>query len=333
MTSREVLGLSAVFACLVMGPFGCASADPGPGPGTDAGRVDGGAGDTGPPSDSGPRTDGGPRRDAGPVGRDGSVACPGGQHACGAGCITDQPNDPANGCRFGCGEACPTPTMGVAACTSGGACDFSCPLPFHRVGDTCTCAPTTCLAMGYECGSPDDGCGAPLDCGMCSPGAMCLSGTCGCPPDTHENNDSNAVATPEPELTDSADPNVTLSDFTIDHEGDVDWIRFHVVDAFDGGNPHLTVRLYNIPTGSDFDLGVWYVCDGGGDASACSVGTQNNMIGRGCISSHTGIAEENVDLPTDCGFLANADGLMFIRVSAPTFGASCMPYALDVRVR
>ena len=87
------------------------------------------------------------------------------------------------------------------------------------------------------------------------------------------------------------------------------------------------------PSARDFDLGVWYVCDGGGDASTCTTGTQDNMIGRGCTSSHPGITEENVDLPTDCGFLANADGIMFARVTAPTFGGSCAPYALDVRVR
>jgi hypothetical protein len=327
MTSR--LWAAVALASLVAG---CPSTDPGPpiedsGRIRDAGMLDGSASDTGPIGDTGPRLD------TGPTMHDASVHCPAGQHACGAGCITDQANDPMNGCRFGCGSPCPTPTMGTASCTSAGTCDFTCPSPFHRVGDTCVCMATTCMAIGYTCGAPDDGCGTPLNCGTCSGGAMCVGGTCGCAPDAHESNDSNAVATHEAALTDMPDSNVTLSDFTIDHMGDQDWMQFHVTDAFDGGNPHITVRLYNIPSGTDLDLGVWYVCAGGGDASACSVGTQNNMIGRGCISSHTGIAEENVDLPTDCGFLANADGTLFVRVTAPTFGNSCMPYAVDVRVR
>lgn len=325
MTSRVVLA-AALSGSLALCVTGCPSTDPGPGPG-DGGRGDGGVGD------GGSGADGGPRTDSGAMHGDAAVTCASGQHACGAGCIIDQPNDPAHGCRLGCGNPCMTPAMGVASCSSAGACDFTCPTPFHRVGAACTCAARTCMDMSAQCGSPDDGCGTPLNCGTCASGAMCLAGVCGCMPDAHEPNDSNAVATHEPELTDMPDSNATLTDFTIDHMGDTDWIQFHVVDAFDGGNPHLTVRLYNIPSGSDFDLGVWYVCDGGGDASACVTGTQNNMIGRGCLSSHPGIAEENVDLPTDCGFLANANGIMFIRVTAPTFGGSCAPYALDVRVR
>jgi hypothetical protein len=245
----------------------------------------------------------------------------------------DQANDPANGCRLGCGTACPAPAMGVASCTTTGMCDFTCPSPSHRVGDACVCMPHTCDDIGYHCGAPDDGCGTPLDCGTCGTGAMCLMGVCGCMPDAHEDNDDNSSATHEAELTDSADPTVTLTDFTIDHMGDQDWITFHVVDGFDGGNPHVYVRLYNIPSGSDFDLGAWYACDNSNNNSTCTVGTADNMIGRGCVSSHPGIAEENIDLPSNCGFAANSDGNLYIRVTAPTFGGSCMPYALEVRVR
>ncbi len=325
MTSRSVAALGVLLA---LGISGCPSTETNP-PGGDTGpRVDGGAG---------PAADTGPRPDTGPVAHDASVTCPTGQHACGAGCITDQPNDPAHGCRLGCGEGCPTPSSGIPACSTDGTCDFTCPSPFHRTGDTCTCMPRSCTDMGYMCGAPDNGCGTPLNCGTCASGAMCNGGVCGCLPDTHEPNDSNAVATHEPEVADNNDPSITLSDFTIDHMGDVDWIQYHVVDGFDGGDPHVTVRLYNIPSGSDYDLGVWYACDNHDDNSSCTTGTSNNMIGHGCISSHTGITEENVDLPSDCGstvFVPNdASGNLFIRVTAPTFNGSCMPYALDVRVR
>src|SRR6478736_9709301 len=115
MTSR--LWAAVALASLVAG---CPSTDPGP-PTEDAGHHDAGASDTGPMADTGPRAD------TGPAMHDASVHCAAGQHACGAGCITDQANDPANGCRLGCGAACPTPTMGTASCTSAGTCDFTCP--------------------------------------------------------------------------------------------------------------------------------------------------------------------------------------------------------------
>ena len=333
MTLRVVVGPLALLALVTPG---CASSGPGATE-VDAAHVEGGVRDTGAPTDTGPMGDTGPRPDTGPIPHDSGVTCPSGQHACVEGCITDQPNDPSHGCRLGCGEGCPTPAMGIPACSMSGGCDFTCPMPFHRVGDTCVCQARTCMDMGYMCGSPDDGCGMPLNCGTCAGGALCNGGVCGCMPDTHEPNDSNAVATHEPELSDASDPNVTLSDFTIDHVGDVDWIQFHIVDGFDGGNPHMTVRLYGIPSGSDYDLGVWYACDNNDNNSSCSVGTQDNMIGHGCISSHTGIAEENVDLPSNCGNILgipkDASGILFIRVTAPTFNGACMPYSLDVRVR
>ena len=310
MTARVLASVLVLLA-------GCAGSDP-PSPPSDAGRGDAG-------SDAG--------HDAGP---DLGVSCPSGQHACGAGCIVDQPNDPMHGCRSGCGQPCPTPPMGVASCTMAGACDFTCPSPFHRVGTDCDCTPVTCMDMGYQCGSPDNGCGVPLDCGTCPSGATCMGGMCGCMPDAHEPNDSNSVATQEPELNDADNPDETFADFDIDHATDVDWISFHVVDGFDGGNPHLYVRLYDIPVSSDYDLGVWYACDNGMDNSSCAVGTPDDMIGHGCVSRMPGIAEENVEIPSNCGGIlgtANASGTVFIRVTAATFGGMCSPYSLDIRLR
>jgi len=40
------------------------------------------------------------------------------------------------------------------------------------------CTPTTCSALGYNCGSVDDGCGGNLNCGTCSSGNTCSGGTC-----------------------------------------------------------------------------------------------------------------------------------------------------------
>jgi hypothetical protein len=35
------------------------------------------------------------------------------------------------------------------------------------------CTPTTCKALGFNCGSVDNGCGVPLDCGTCTPPLKC----------------------------------------------------------------------------------------------------------------------------------------------------------------
>jgi len=40
------------------------------------------------------------------------------------------------------------------------------------------CIPTTCAALGYECGAWLDGCGGILNCGTCPTGYTCSSGTC-----------------------------------------------------------------------------------------------------------------------------------------------------------
>src|SRR5690606_29811798 len=110
---------------------GCAG-----GGGGDAGSLDDGGA---PPRDAG-------RRDSG------GGACPAGQHRCGAGCIDDLPNEPENGCRTGCGEPCPTPPAGEAACDESGACTFACPPPFHREGTECVCTARTCAELGFMCG-------------------------------------------------------------------------------------------------------------------------------------------------------------------------------------
>jgi hypothetical protein len=40
------------------------------------------------------------------------------------------------------------------------------------------CTPATCLSLGHVCGTPQDGCGGTLSCGVCGDGETCSSGTC-----------------------------------------------------------------------------------------------------------------------------------------------------------
>lgn len=322
-----MLRTTLVLTCLALASLiasGCAGGGGGGPAGDGGGGHDGGALDGGP--DAGARDAGG--RDAA------MITCPTGEHVCGGGCVENQPDDPANGCRFGCGEACPTPASGTPSCSAAGACDFACAPPFHRVADACVCSAATCSDLGYECGAPDDGCGRALDCGTCAGGA-CLMGICGCTPDAHEANDSNTRATRGIELNDADDPNVTLSDYTLDERTDVDWLVFHVLDGTDGGNPRINVRLSAVPVGSDYDLAAFYVCDTGGDLTSCNTGAPDNSLGHGCSSSHAGAVEETVELATDCDrtFSTDDPGELFIRVTAPTFGGSCAPYQLTIMVR
>jgi hypothetical protein len=314
--------LSVVCFGLASVSLGCAGG--GEVTGGDGGRRDGGSADGA--TDTGAHDSG--RRDSA------VIMCPTGEHACGGGCVEDQPNEPENGCRFGCGEACPTPADGVPSCNSAGACDFACEAPFHRDGANCVCAAATCDDLGYECGSPDNGCGMPLDCGTCASG-MCLMGVCGCTPDPHESNDGSAAATRGAELDDSADPDVSLSDYTIDEATDTDWLVFHIVDGTDGGNPRINVRLSGVPVGSDYDLAAFFACDTGSDASTCNTGTTlDSVIGHGCVSSHAGSVEETVEIASDCSHISLDDpGSLYVRVTAPTWGGSCAPYQLTIMVR
>lgn len=294
--------------------------------------ADGGGG----PGDGAPNDeDGGARRDAGH--RDGgSTTCTSGQHRCGGGCIDDLANDPANGCQFGCGEPCPTPPDGMAACSAEGLCTFACPPPFHQEGDACVCTPRTCTDLGYMCGAPDDGCGTPLDCGACGDGAECIDGTCGCPADDAESNDSSDTATPMGNLSDSPSTDATLDTFTIDASTDHDWYSFNVADNTDcctSTNPDITVTLDRIPTGSNYDLAAYYVCDATRDhQTSCGSGAPDTMIGAGCSSASSGTTSETVVLNTECGGTTNEDGKLLIHVIPRTFGGSCAAYRLRIHV-
>ena len=55
------------------------------------------------------------------------------------------------------------------------------------VGVPEVCQPDTCITLGYECGTHDDGCGGEFNCGDCPPGQVCAGGLCveeECLPDT-----------------------------------------------------------------------------------------------------------------------------------------------------
>jgi hypothetical protein len=78
-----------------------------------------------------------------------------------------EPLCPAQAPRLFCSRS---PTVGVPDGRSDAAvvvvmtCDTTC---------TGACVPTTCAALGKDCGAVSDGCGATLQCGTCSPPDVC----------------------------------------------------------------------------------------------------------------------------------------------------------------
>ncbi len=286
-----------------------------------------GCGDgAGPPDGGAEERDGGGdgTRDAGPA------QCRTGQHVCGGGCVDDLPNEPENGCRTGCGEACDVPTGGVATCDADGACALGCERPFVLIDGTCVCEPRTCSDLGAECGAPDDGCGSPLDCGSCSGGAVCLMGSCGCMPDDQEPNERRSTLTSS--VGGGAEGwSMVYPDWSLHDADDEDWYRFDVTDGGFNGNPAITVTLDRIPTGSDYTLAIYYVCDSGGDDSTCN-GMTDNSVGHGCIAGLSGTTSETLLLETECSGTIDEDGTLYVRVTSATWGGSCEPYRLSVDI-
>ncbi len=272
------------------------------------------------------------RNDSGPPGHDaGRISCGPGQHACGAGCVDDLPNEPAHGCRLGCGEPCAVPTGGVGTCTTSGTCDFTCEPPFSRVADTCTCVPRTCAEANATCGAPDDGCGRPLNCGSCG-GNACVEGRCACDPDAEEPNDDGLTPPRLDELTDAPDSSGVYDDMNLHSAEDIDWVYFGISDSFDLGNPDITVTLDQIPAGSTYELSAFYRCSNNMSGTTCTGGTAINDPGPGCSTAVSSTGQ--LRLATRCGGVTtDSDGSLFVRVRSTTWSGLCNPYRLRVDVR
>ncbi|MFK7992023.1 MAG: hypothetical protein AB8I08_38755 [Sandaracinaceae bacterium] len=311
----------------------CASGGDGGG-----GRLDSGMGGRIAP-DASPSEDAGPTEDANLPRVDGGMSgCGPGQHACGAGCVDDLANEPANGCRLGCGEPCPTPPDGTASCSADGMCSSGeCEPPAMLVDGECVCTPMDCDGLGAMCGAPDDGCGTPLDCGTCADGGTCVGGSCGCMPDMDEANGSRAEADARPflaVLNDSDDDEVTFTMFTIDSAADEDWYRVDVEDGADGGAPVIEVELSGIPSGSNYDLSAFWTCDEGTPGEDCDAGMPDSELGFGCSSNSSGTTSELVIIDSWCGMRFSGDpGVLYVRVRPATVGGTCEPYTLRIKAR
>jgi hypothetical protein len=280
----------------------------------------GGGGDAGGGEfDAGPERDGGRRPDAGDPG-----VCLPGQHNCGGGCIDDLPNEIGNGCRLGCGEPCPTPPDGEAACSVEGTCTIACVPPFREQDGECVCTPSTCVSLSYQCGAPDDGCGTPLNCGDCDGAGVCTDGRCACPEDTREPNESFLSAPMIASLGDSPDRGEMFATFNLHDDTDVDWFTVRVSDDCCDGNPHIRVDLDARATGNDYELHAYFMCDSGGDASDCTRADP-------CSGAASGTSPERIELDTECSG-TDETGMLYIEIVSNSWGGSCEPYDLSVFV-
>ncbi len=97
--------------------------------------------------------------------------------------------DECVGTQLCCDNKCVDVSSDSAHC---GSCTIACDPGIACVNARCeskSCTPTTCEALGFVCGSADDGCGGSLNCGSCSGNQDCRNGQCvdpGCTPATCE---------------------------------------------------------------------------------------------------------------------------------------------------
>ncbi len=82
--------------------------------------------------------------------------------------------DSLSGTPSACNVVC-TNTPITACQSADGCCPSGCSYPQDS---DCGCVPTTCEALGLQCGTADNGCGATLECGGCPAGSVCTGGVC-----------------------------------------------------------------------------------------------------------------------------------------------------------
>jgi hypothetical protein len=134
-------------------------------------------------------------------------------------CYAADATSPANQCQQcepGSSQTGWTPKSNGSACGDGNGCTCQDGICRGRAGDNnLCCTPTTCQAMGKDCGQISDGCGGTLSCGSCTAPATCGGGgvnnVCGTHlPDPLNVKQPNAFATKEVLLVSDVDWHAVL---------------------------------------------------------------------------------------------------------------------------
>lgn len=226
--------------------------------------------------------------------------------------------------------------LSLSACASGApasAPDASPPAvdaAAPRCADDPSCIARACTERQFACGPVRDVANDAFDCGTCVGAAACIDHVCTIPADAREENDDPARATYLGSLDDRDDAYLRLADLTIDGLADRDWFQFHVADAFDAGNPRISIAL---ASAAPHELVVYFRCDSLDEATAAYCGQSQNAIydevlGVGCVATATSI---QADIVPYCAGIADG-GTVTLRVGSrvPPRGD---PYALDLMVR
>lgn len=222
--------------------------------------------------------------------------------------------DPEAGLAQSCLAANPLPHCGNAELDLGEQCDDD----TVANGDCCS---ASCTLIAGAC---DDG-------DACTTGGQCNAGVCSGVPavDVYESNDSIATSRFLGTVSDASDyPHATLTP-TLHPGGDVDWFNFRNVD--DSGVQAPRADLSGIPAGRDYDLCMYFDCDGGGTANVeCTNGTAAQSGGRnGCCSRNRGSASESAYFTVDCSGTTDDSGDVFLVVEKFAGAATCAPYSLS----
>lgn len=295
MTGRCLaLSVLLVFGCSD-GPGDMDAGDDSDAGGMDAGEMDAGADDAG-ADDAGGPTDAG-ASDAG-------GGCPMGQHMCPGGCVDDNPNDPAMGCRLGCGDPCMAPTGGTAACGTDGMCVGECTPPGILEGDRC--------------------CGGALE---CSAGVNFLLA---CPMPSEEPNDDNLTARLVGTYDDEAASAEGIGNLALPM-GDVDFFRFNVTDSCCSLNTRVEVGV-EASVADAVELAAWVTCDAGTDSHTCD-GTSDTTNGFGCRTIATGspLATGRLEFNLDCSGTTDEGASVLVRVQPTASATMCLDYELTWR--
>jgi hypothetical protein len=191
----------------------------------------------------------------------------------------------------------------------------------------------SCSDLHATCGAPDNGCGTPLSCGTCGTNSTCLEGACSCTPDANEPNDTASTPHSLGTYNDADDDEMSFTDSSVHSMADGDWFSFNVVDGLDGGDPRITVTLDSIPTGSNYDMELFFACGPGGDSSTvddCTAYT-DGAGHNGCASRNSGVTREIATIIAHCSS-TDEDGVALVHVIPAAWVNTCNNYSLNVYV-
>jgi len=169
----------------------------------------------------------------------------------------------------------------------------------------------------------------------CTAGDHCVSGVCSGTPatDGYESNDTAATAVYLGSIGDGDSfPSGTVT-ASLYGTGDLDWFRYADNDTWLGAiYPRATLT---VPTGSDYRLCAYFVCDSGTASVSCVMGqSSSSVIGgqsrQGCCSNAAGSGSEAVELNPSCsGSLLDDSGQVYVLVQNVTSAWSCASYTLQ----